>query len=105
MDALADLKSIWWLVSAVIALVVWLVRLEALTKHNAGLTLENKKAIAAAFEKLDVINEALPVIESKLTIHAGMLRPDKMADEAEKKGYQKAQIEALMAAAKKEGCL
>jgi hypothetical protein len=105
MDAIAELKSIWWLVSAIIGLVVWLVRLEALSKHSAGLTSENKEAISVAFGKLDVINEALPVMESKINIHSGMLRPDKMAEQAERRGRQDAQIEQLMAAARKAGCI
>ena len=107
MDIVADLKAVWPFIMAVLALVVWLVRLESVSKQNSQQGMENKKASAAAFEKIDAINEVLPVMQSKISVFGSMLKPDKLAEHHSSTARFQAEtekdIERLMDAAKKSG--
>ena len=109
MEMAAELKSIWYLVIAIITLVVWLVRLESLSKQNSELIRELKKSSSAAFEKIDAINETLPVMQSKITVHSDLLKPDKLAEHYTKSADFQARteerVQRLLDAAKKSGVI
>jgi len=109
MDALADLKSVWWLIGPLLALVVWLVRLEALSKQNSEVTRDNKKQLAAIFAKVDQLAADRDVLKSKVSIHSDLLRPDKLEerykDEAGFRARTEEQIKRLTEAARKAGVI
>ena len=109
MEMIGDLKAVWPFIMAVLALVVWLVRLESVSKQNSEQTKENKKAAVAAFEKIDALNEALPVMQSKISVFGSMLKPDKLAEHhsstAKFQAETEKDIERLMDAAKKSGVI
>ncbi|MDB4725931.1 hypothetical protein OAF54_00750 [bacterium] len=106
-DLATELKSVWYLIMGLIGLSVWLVRLEAISKQSAKIAEENRKAIGAAFEKIDVINETLPVMKSKLNVHGDLLKPDKLAEHytmtATFQAETKKDLERLLEAARKAG--
>lgn len=109
MEVATELKSIWYLVAAIITLIVWLVRLESLSKQNNEMIQELRKASNAAFDKIDQINETLPVMQSKLGVHGDLLKPDKLAEHYTlTAGFQaetRKDIERLMDAARKAGVI
>jgi len=94
---------------ALVAVVVWLVRLESLAGiANKSSDKADAKG-AAALAKIDNINEELPVLRSKLNVLSDMMRPDKLAEHyttsATFQAETKKDIERLMDAARKAGAI
>jgi hypothetical protein len=94
MEMASELKSIWYLVIAIITLVVWLVR---------------RKASGASFDKIDAINETIPVMQSKISVHSDLLKPDKLAEHYTKSADFQARteerVQRLIEAARKSGAI
>jgi len=109
MDVLSELRAVWPMLVAMIGLVVWLARLEGSAKRNTEDLREVKKALAKSFDRLDSVQEAMPVIESKIKVFGDMLKPDKLADHytttARFQAVTEKDLERLMDAAKKAGVI
>ena len=106
-DLATELKSIWYLLIALVGIALWLGRLHSLAHSTHKTAKEINEALGAAFKKIDAINERLPVMQSKIGVMSDMLKPDKLAEfhtaTATFQAETQKDIERLMDAAKKAG--
>lgn len=107
MDAIAQLKDVWFLIIPSVALVIWVIRLEGLAKGNKERGLKNEGKIDAALLKSDGISEEFQVMKSRVRVHGDLLKPDKLAEhytaQATFQAETKKDIGRLMDAARKAG--
>ena len=106
-DLATELKSVWYLLIAIVSLALWLGRLHSMARQNNDVLKDIKKQLNAAFRDIDQIKEDLPVMRSKLKVLGDMMKPENLEDfHKETATFREAtrkDIERLMDAARKAG--
>lgn len=91
MEVAGDLKAIWFLISALVFAVAWLVRLEGRLNTAIRDVADLQRSVNRLFAKSDKID----VIDKQVATVVGMMKPEALAEYHRSDERVKARLDAL----------